>query len=406
MQGKLNEAYSKYIDSLTNYHEVMKMKCRHKWAAHSMKCEKCGMTKLEYEESKKPVFNPRSSQQTVKVLQQLGFCLTKKTAKSKTFSTDDSVLFDLQGKHEFVDTLIKYREIYKQYSTYVCPLLHISERSLNTGLDSLIFPRFKQTSVSDERLSSADPNIQNITKNSEYGKTLRKCFIARPGHVLIANDYSQLHLRILAHYSRDPMMIDAYNTDKDLHQLTADMLNVVRSPVAKTINFGIVYSVGPKALAQQLHEQGHDISEKEASRIIQDFFEKYKGVKRWREYIMTYAQHYGYAPSIFGFRVPLPYITETKGGRLTPRAWHEQRKAVNSPILTTEAQIVKRSMQRIKKELGIDPIWQIHDDLTYEVQESCYGVAADKIRLLMEAENPLCVPLKVEQKIGKDWGSL
>jgi DNA polymerase-1 len=358
------------------------------------------MSRLEYDESKLPIFNPRSTQQVARVLQHLGVELTKKTKTG--FSTDDSVLFDLKGTHPFVDKLIEYRELYKQYSTYLCPLLEKSNDE-----DSSVYPRFNQTSVSDERLSSSDPNIQNITKHSETGKQLRKCFVAKPGHVLIANDYSQLHLRILAHYSKDPTMVDAYNRNLDLHQLTADMLQVPRNPVAKTINFGIVYSVSPKSLAQQLHEQGHDIPVERAATIIEEFFVKYYGVREWRNHIIAYAKHYGYAPSLGGFRVPLPFINETgRGGRPTKRAWHEERKAVNSPILTTEAQIVKNATREIYEGYKLVPLWQIHDDLTYEVPETEVETHARRIKAIMESCNPLCVPLKVDQKIARNWGEL
>ena len=364
------------------------------------------MLRAEYEESKLPIFNPRSSQQVCKVLLKLGVNLTKKTKTG--FSTDESVLFDLKGRGiPFVDLLVEYRELFKQYSTYICPFLDISNQDLDRGMTPEIFPRFNQTAVSDERLSSSEPNIQNITKHSEIGKQLRKSFIAKPGHSFIANDYSQLHLRILAHYSKDEKLTRAYKQGLDLHQVTADLLKVPRSPVAKTINFGIVYSMSPKALAQKLHEEGHDISVEEATSIIGDFYRSYPGVKSWRDHIIAYAQHYGYAPSLNGFRVPLPYINEKgEGGRFTKRAWHEQRKAVNSPILTTEAQIVKIAMIQIERKYGITPILQVHDDLMFEVPSSEVPLWKTRFKEEMESSNPLCVPLRVDQHVGTNWGEM
>ena len=351
-----------------------------------------------------PEFNPRSTNQVQKVILGLGIPLYVKTKSG--FSTDSKVLTPL-AHYPFVGELLKYRGVYKQLSTYVDPML---ERTSDEY--PFIHPDFNQTIVMDERLSSSNPNIQNITKRSDYGKKLRPCFVARPGYSLISSDYSQIHLRILAHFSRDPFMVRAYNEGLDLHRMTASVIFDVKSEdvtpemrsVAKTINFGVIYSIGAKSLAQKLTLEGIPTIEVEAEVYIAKFFEKYRNVKRWKQHIISYARSYGYAPSLYGFKVPLPAINLQGFDRDTRyKRGHEERKAVNSPILCTEAQIVKRAMIKLYTDHKLVPIFQIHDDITYEVKNELCEATALIIKDVMENTTPLRVPTPVDQHVGKEW---
>lgn len=345
-----------------------------------------------------PEFNVRSNKQVSNLLIKLGVPLRRKTKSG--YSVDEDALLPFQIDYPIVKTILAYRGVNKKLTTYARPILEMS------AYNGKIYPSFNQTIVMDERLSSSNPNIQNIPKTKDGGGKIRECFVPRPGHVFISSDYSQLHLRILAHFSKDPEMVKAYTEGLDLHQLTADSLGVSRK-IAKTINFGIIYSMSARALAMSLTLEGVPTTTLEAEVYIAKFFDHYKGVARWKRYIIEYAKTYGYAPSLFGFRVPLPDINlEGWTREISGKRGYEERKAVNSPILCTEAQIVKRAMISIYNGTHVVPLFQVHDDLTYEVLEKDSVWFKTLIKSHMETTTKLLVPLPVDQKVGTNWSEI
>lgn len=346
-------------------------------------------------------FNINSPKQLSKVLfHTLGLKPGKKTKTG--FSTEMSVLEDLAETHELPREILDYRSLSKLKSTYtdVLPDL-INPR---TGR---IHTSFNQTATATGRLSSSEPNLQNIPIRGEWGRRIREAFIADGGNLLLSADYSQIELRILADLSGDQGLIDAFMSGVDIHSRTAseifgatmDKVTSEMRRVAKTVNFGVVYGISPFGLSEAL-----TISRDEAKRYIDSYFERHKGVKTYIEETLRAARKRGYVTTIFGRKRPVP---EIKSSNSNTRMLGE-RLAVNSPIQGTAADIIKIAMIDIRKSfldegLKAKMILQVHDELVFELPGGELIEVMRIVREKMETAATLSVPLKIEIGHGRNW---
>ncbi|MCI0513537.1 DNA polymerase I [candidate division KSB1 bacterium] len=324
--------------------------------------------------------------------------------KTKTgYSTDVTVLEELAKKYELARIILDYRQLAKLQSTYV------------TALPKLINPRtrrihtsFNQTVTVTGRLSSSNPNLQNIPIRSELGREIRRAFIAGDrDHLLVDADYSQIELRIMAHLAQDQTLRAAFQNDEDIHQRTAALIfNVAPEAVtpeqrrrAKTINFGIIYGMGDYGLANRL-----DISQTEAQAFITAYFQTYPGVKNYMETIVVEARKNGYVTTLLGRRRILPDILSDN--RRTRE--FAERTAINTPIQGTAADLIKVAMINLHRRLQMEKmrtrmILQVHDELVFEVPVEELEAARNLIRAEMEGAVKLAVPIKVEIGVGSNW---
>ncbi len=323
--------------------------------------------------------------------------------KTKTGpSTDMSVLEELAAHHPIAEHIVAYRSLAKLKNTYVdaLPMLVHPE----TGR---IHTSYNQTVTATGRLSSSEPNLQNIPVRTEEGRRIREAFMADEGCLLLAADYSQIELRIFAHYSGDAGLMAAFAAGDDIHRRTAaEMFGVPPEAVtpemrrhAKTINFGIIYGMGPYGLAKQLK-----ISQTSAKAAIDRYFERYQGVKRWIEQVIAEAEKRGYAETLLGRR---RFIPELQSRNRTVRQQGE-RLAVNTTIQGTAADVIKKAMIDIDREirsrgLRAAMLLQVHDELVFEVPEEELQEAQHMVRERMERVLALRVPLLVELGWGKNW---
>jgi DNA polymerase-1 len=330
--------------------------------------------------------------------------------KTKTgFSTDASVLEALAPLHEVPRLLLEYREISKLKGTYVDPLPML--RDSKTGK---IHASFHQTVTATGRLSSSDPNLQNIPIRSERGRKIRKAFVPSPGNLLLAADYSQIELRLLAHMSGDPELVRSFRNDEDVHQRTAgEIFGISPSEVderqrgiAKAINFGLMYGKTPFGLAQELK-----ISRKEAQEIIQKYFERYSGVKAYLDGLIRQAHDTGEVTTLLGRKRKLPDIV-SKNPAIRNNA---ERMAMNTPIQGTAADLMKLAMIQIDEELekrGLKSklIIQVHDEVVLDCPkdevEQVRRMVTEVMENAMEGILPLSVPLKVNYGVGDNWMDL
>lgn len=345
-------------------------------------------------------FNINSTKQLGKLLfEDMGLPVIKKTKTG--YSTDSAVLEKLRGKHDIIDCIIEYRHLAKLKSTYTdafLPLLDIENRIHST---------LKQTVTQTGRISSAEPNLQNIPVRTDIGRELRKMFVAKDGCVLVGADYSQIELRVLSHMSGDETMCDAFINDKDIHTITASqvfnvpdflVIDDMRSR-AKTVNFGIIYGQSEFSLAGELK-----ITRKEAAAYINGYFEKYSGVKEYMDKTIENAKKDGFVTTLFNRR---RYIPELSAKNFNLRSFGE-RAAMNTPIQGSAADIIKMAMVKVhdalKKECpSARLILQIHDELIVEVPEKDSNLAAEVLKREMENAAKLSVPLIADVKIGKSW---
>lgn len=346
-------------------------------------------------------FNINSTKQLGVVLfETLGLPVIKKTKTG--YSTDEKVLNALKGEHPVIEHLLEYRELYKLYSTYIEPLLKLNRSSP----DGRIHTSYVQTGTATGRLSSKNPNLQNIPTRTELGARIREAFVAPEGKVLIGIDYSQIELRLLAHFSLDGVLVDAFNHDKDIHMQTAIALfgeeeAASKRNVAKTVNFGLLYGMGQKKLADTL-----GIQTKEARAIIERYFESFPTVKAYFRSIVELSKEQGYVETLLKRRRYFDY------GRATPmqKAAYE-RESVNTVFQGSAADLIKLSMNRIHdiiKYENLDAIMllQIHDELIFEADLSQAESIAERFKTVMESVVNLNIPLKVSVNIGKHWGEL
>lgn len=326
----------------------------------------------------------------------------KPAKKTKTgYATGADILEKLKGKHPIIEKILEYRQLAKLKSTYCDGL------SAVVGDDGKIHSLFNQTVTVTGRLSSAEPNLQNIPTRTELGREIRKMFIAGEGKILLDADYSQIELRILAHLSADKVMTEAYRNGEDIHAVTASQVfDVPLSEVtgyqrsfAKTVNFGIVYGMGEFSLAQDL-----GISVKEAKKYISGYWEKYTGIREFMKKTKENAKADGFVTTLFG---RIRYIPELRSSNFNIRSFGE-RAASNAPIQGTAADIIKIAMVRVHKRLkeeGLSAklILQVHDELILELEPSELEAAERLLREEMERAAELSVPLLVEMSHGKSW---
>ena len=346
-------------------------------------------------------FNIQSPKQLGYILfDKLGLRVVKKTKSGP--STDTSVLEEISLEHPVAEQVLSYRTISKLKGTYADALPRLVRP--DTGR---IHTSFNQAVTATGRLSSSNPNLQNIPIRSDEGRRIRQAFIAAPGYILMSADYSQIELRVLAHYSGDESLIEAFRVDEDVHRRTAaEIFGVEVGQVsaemrrqAKMINFGIAYGMSPFGLSQRLR-----ISTKTAKAAIDRYFERYSGVRRFIDEVVRKARDLGYAETLLGRRRAIP---ELQSRNFTIRQLGE-RLAINTPIQGTSADLIKKAMidinLEIKKEkLGAKMLLQVHDELLFEVPRQEREPADDLIRRKMEAVQVLNVPLKVEIGWGANW---
>jgi DNA polymerase-1 len=347
-------------------------------------------------------FNPNSPKQLSAILfEKLQLPVIRRTKTG--YSTDEEVLRTLSQQHELPKKLIEYRELQKLKSTYSDTLLAL------TGPDnSRIHTSFNQTGTATGRLSSSVPNLQNIPVRSEYGREIRKAFIAETGHFLLSADYSQIDLRVMAHVSGDEVLMRAFRAGEDIHRATArevfgtEAITADQRRIAKVINFGIIYGMSAYGLAQQL-----GIDPGEAKRYIDNYFARYQGVKRWLEETVKQARATGRVTTLLG---RIRYIPEINASNAQTRGFAE-RMATNTPIQGTSADIIKVAMiniQRILKErnCGTRMIVQVHDELLFEVPEKERTGMLPLVKKEMEQALTLSIPVVAELKAGMNWAEM
>ena len=344
-------------------------------------------------------FNINSTLQLRSVLfDELGLPVSKKTPKGAP-STDASVLEKLASQHEIVADLLKFRELDKLRSTYVDSLLNLVDD------DGRVRGRFIQTGAATGRLSMERPNLQNIPARTKEGQAIRRAFIAEPGTRFLVADYSQIELRILAHLSLDPGLIDAFHNDVDIHAATAARVNDVplddvtdaMRRTSKMINFGLLYGMEAYGLAQRL-----DISRSEAQGHIDTYFEQFPDVRTYMSGIVDQARDTGYTTTILGRR---RYLPELNSSRTRDRQMGE-RMALNAPIQGSAADIIKKAMIDLDSELTAAGhtarmLLQIHDELVLEVPDEELDEVRDLTVATMQSVAELGVPLKVSYGIGR-----
>src|SRR5690348_17886381 len=347
-------------------------------------------------------FNINSNPKLREILfDRLGLPVLKKTPTGP--STDASVLQQLADEgHQLPVLLMEYREIAKLESTYIDALpayVHPRTRRVHTS--------FSQTTAATGRLSSSEPNLQNIPIRRELGRDIRRGFIPRRGWTLVAADYSQIELRLLAHLSDDPAFVQAFRAGGDIHRQTAALIfdvpvDSVTSEMrarAKTINFATIYGQGPHALSQQLK-----IPHVEARAFIDRYFERFSRVRGYLDSMVEFAREHGYVQTIFGRR---RYIPELRDRNFNIRAFGE-RTAANSPIQGSAADLIKIAMIRIDdalstRELQSKMLLQVHDELVFEVKPEEFDAVQEMVKHEMENTAQLSVPLVVDLGTGKNW---
>ena len=328
-----------------------------------------------------------------------------KYGKGRMISTAVDVLEELAENHPIARMVLDYRQLTKLKSTYVDALPALIRPS--TGR---LHTTFGQTGTATGRLSSANPNLQNIPIRTELGRGIRAAFIAEPGHVLLTADYSQIELRLLAHFSGDRLLVDAYRRGDDIHTLTASqvfgvpplMVTPDHRRQAKVVNFGIVYGLSPFGLSQNL-----GIEPSEAKQFIQNYFETYEGVRKFIDKTLDEARRDMKVTTLFGRVRPIPDINSKNSNQ---RGFAE-RTAVNTPLQGTAADLIKVAMIRIDAALrdrGLKSrmTLQVHDELVFEVPEDEIEVMKPLVREHMEKVRDLAVPLQVDMGIGPNWRDL
>jgi len=346
-------------------------------------------------------FNIRSSQQLAVVLfDQLGIKEGTKTSTGLR-STANQVLEKIRSQHPIVEDILEYRMLEKLRSTYLEPLPKLVDDS------SRLHTSFNQLSTATGRLSSSKPNLQNIPIRGKYGPRMRACFNAAPGNMLAAADYSQIELRVLAHFSKDPALIDAFRNDEDIHSRTAGLLNDKPTEEvlpderrnAKTINFGLIYGMGVQKLAKELK-----ITQNQAKEFTETYFEKLATLKAYYDTIVEDAQQHGFVVTLAGRRRLLPEL-HSRNNQMASQA---RRQAVNTVIQGSAADIIKMAMLAAQKDdelarLGAKLILQVHDELIIEAPEANIEAAGTRLKQVMQDVVEMDVPLKVDLGIGKNW---
>jgi DNA polymerase-1 len=351
-------------------------------------------------------FNVNSPAQLAEILfDKLNLQPNSRRGKAKARSTAVDVLEDLAAQHPLPAKIIEYREIAKLKSTYVDALpklIHPETGRLHTS--------FSQTGTATGRLSSSDPNLQNIPIRTELGREIRAAFAAEKGNLLLSADYSQIELRIMAHFSKDPVLVDAFRNGEDIHARTAQEVfgigplaqTAEHRRAAKAINFGIIYGLSPFGLAQQL-----GIEQKEAAKFINAYFTRYRGVKEYLDHILAETRETGVAKTLFGRIRPIPEINSPQ---MQLRNFAE-RTALNSPLQGTAADLIKLAMIHIDARLAEERfeakmILQVHDELLFETPLKERSKLEKLVKEEMEGVHKLAVPIVVEIGCGPNWRDL
>jgi len=348
-------------------------------------------------------FNPNSPQQLGQVLfEKLNLPQGKKTKKKTGYSTDAEVLEKLRPLHPLPGLVLDHRSLTKLKSTYVdalAGLIHPQTGRIHT--------HYNQTITATGRLSSSEPNLQNIPVRSEEGRLIRRAFVAPEGFLFVSADYSQIELRLLAHYAKDPALIEAFNRDEDIHTRTAaeifavmpGMVDAELRRQAKAINFGLIYGKTAYGLAQDLN-----ISTGQAAKFIKAYFDRYTGVKRFQEETISQARKQGYVTTLWGRRRYLPDLVSSH----QMKRKMAERMAINTPLQGSAADLIKRAMIALDQaieERGLEArlILQVHDELIVEVRAEEAEEAGALVKEAMEGAARLTVPLKVEVGQGSNW---
>jgi DNA polymerase I len=347
-------------------------------------------------------FNMGSPKQIGDILfTKLGLPVKKKTATGAP-STDEEVLQELAADYPLPARILDHRSLAKLKGTYTDKLpLMVNP---DTGR---VHTHYAQAVAVTGRLSSNDPNLQNIPIRTPEGRRVREAFVAPPGHVILSADYSQIELRIMAHISGDPGMTRAFAEGEDIHRATAsEVFNVAPALVsaeqrryAKTINFGLIYGMGAFGLAQSL-----GIEAKAARDYIERYFARFAGVKRYMEQTKARAAELGYVETLFGRRI---YLPEIRGGN-GPRRSGAERQAINAPMQGTAADLIKLAMIAVQGALDREQratrmVMQVHDELVFEVPEGEVDWARAELPRLMAGVAKLSVPLTAEVGVGRNW---
>jgi DNA polymerase-1 len=347
-------------------------------------------------------FNLGSPKQLGEILfTKLELPIIKKTPKGAP-STAEEVLAELALDYPLPKLLMEHRSLSKLKSTYTDKLPEMINPA--TGR---VHTSYHQAVTATGRLSSSDPNLQNIPIRTEEGRRIRQAFIAPPGYRIVAADYSQIELRIMAHLSADAGLLRAFKDGLDVHRATAaEVFDVKLAEVsgdqrrkAKAINFGLIYGMSAFGLARQLH-----LGRNEAQQYIERYFERYPGVRQYMDNTRERARELGYVETLFGRRLYLPEIN----ARNKMRAQAAERTAINAPMQGTAADIIKRAMLAVDAwlrtgEADARMIMQVHDELVFEVAVDQVAEASDKLCSLMSGAAELAVPLQVEAGSGENW---
>ena len=348
-------------------------------------------------------FNIKSHQQLGHILfEKLKLTVKKKTKKKTGYSTDVEVLTALSQEHELPALIVQYRSLAKLKSTYTDALVNLIHPETNR-----VHTSYNQTVTATGRLSSSEPNLQNIPVRTEEGRKVRAAFVPQKGWTMLSADYSQIELRLLAHYSNDPILVEAFHENQDIHTRTAteifqlfpSMITPEMRRQAKVINFGIIYGMGPFRLSKEL-----GISQKMAKTFIEHYFDTYRGVKRFIDETIEEARKTGKVTTLLGRHRSLPDILSSNR---TAREFAE-RTAVNTPLQGTAADLIKLAMIRIhhaliRENLKSKMLLQVHDELVFEVPPEEIDPVVRLVIEIMEGAYPLRVPLKVDIKTGQNW---
>jgi DNA polymerase-1 len=347
-------------------------------------------------------FNVNSSHQLQRILFDKLHLPHGKRTKSGGYSTDVSVLEHLAFEHELPRVILDYRHLAKMKSTYLDALpqlIHPHTGRIHTSLN--------QTITETGRLSSSNPNLQNIPVRSGLGRQIRRAFIAAPGHLLVSADYSQIELRLLAHFTEDPVLIEAFRNGQDIHTRTAmevfgvdtDAVDEDMRRMAKTVNFGIIYGLSPFGLAQRLH-----IANDQARVYIDGYFARYPRVKQYLDSIIAQAREQGFVTTLLQRRRYLPDIAHRN--RTVREA--AERTAINMPFQGSAADLIKLAMVQLHRDIQAEHLpcsmlLQIHDELLFEIPEDAVDDMVPRIKAAMEGVWPLQVPLTVDVGRGTNW---
>jgi DNA polymerase-1 len=342
------------------------------------------------------------TQLRVLLYETLGLKTTRRTKSG--LSTDARALSQLVDQHPFVPKLLEYRELSKLKSTYVDALPPLVDPN-----DGRVHTTYDQTVAATGRLSSTNPNLMNIPVRTDLGKQIRRAFIPEEGHVLLSADYSQIELRVMAHLSEDPILLEVFEKQEDVHAATAariyrldpSELKTKHRSVAKMVNYGLAYGMGAQGLAERLN-----VPVPEAQEIMDAYFEQFHGVAEFLDQVVTQAYADGFTTTMFGRR---RYLPELGSGNPRVRSIGE-RQALNAPIQGSAADIMKLAMINVDKALqegesGTDMILTVHDELVFEVPTGEEETAADLVRREMTGVTEMKVPLAVDISFGETWAN-